>query len=256
MDDFEVSCMLYNIIVCDDNDRDLDIITHLINSYFNKKVNFDCKIHSFHDYNNDFINFIYNNRLPNMVCLLDIETPSGNGFDMTRKIKNIDPNTPVIYITGYYKKFSKVALSTCDMDGYINKFLNLNNELENKFDKILERKGQKYLFNIKRDDTNYTIDARDVNYFTTGDKNQVKVVGSNYPSLYISMSILYKQLDHRFIKTHQSCIVNFDNVKEFYIKTKIIYFHDGTSTNLIARDFATKNIDWLCEHYRDKIIFK
>ena len=104
MNEFEVCSMLYNIVVCDDNAHDLDIITCITNSYFNKKENFCCKIHSFHDYDKDFLNFIYNNRLPNMICLLDIETPSGNGFDITRNIKQLDPNTPVIYITGYHKK--------------------------------------------------------------------------------------------------------------------------------------------------------
>lgn len=70
------------------------------------------------------------------------------------------------------------------------------------------------------------------------------------------MNSLYKQLDYRFVRIYQSCIVNFDNVKELHIKSKIIYFYNGTSTNLIVRDFVTKNKDWLCEHYRNKIVFK
>lgn len=135
--------MLYNIVICDDNFNELNIIKNITRNHFNNKEDSCCKIHSFNDYDNKFINFIYNNRLYNLIYLLDIETPSGNGFDIRRDIKKLDPNTPIIYITGYHKEYTNKALNSCDMDGYIDKFGNLDDELENKFDKILERKGKK-----------------------------------------------------------------------------------------------------------------
>lgn len=248
--------MLYNIVVCDDNNYYLNLVINITKNFFNTKVGFDCKIHSFHDYNDEFINFIYNNRLSNLIYLLDIETPSSNGFDIVRKIKRLDPNIPIIYITGYYNDYTKKALNTCDMVGYINKFKNLNYELEKKLDKILESKGKKYIFHIKgSNNIGYTINVKEINCFITHEKNQVKIIGIEYPNLYVSMKKLYDQLDYRFIRSHQSCIINFDNVKEFYIKSKIIYFKDGTFTDLISRDFISKNIDWICEHYMSKIRF-
>jgi len=248
--------MLYNIIICDDNQLDLNKIINITKNYFNDQQDFCCKIHSFHDYNHDFINFIYTNRLSNLIYLLDIETPSGNGFDMARIIKRLDQNIPVLYITEHYKNYSKRALDTCDMDGYINKFGNLNEELKNKLEKITNLKGKKYLLNVKNKNNIYKLNIKHINYFTTGEKNKVIVVGTNYPSIYISMKSLYNQLGHQFTRTHQSCIVNFDNVKEFHIKSKIIHFYDGTSIDLIARSFVAQNKEWLYEHYMDKIVFK
>jgi len=162
----------------------------------------------------------------------------------------------VIFITGYYTDYIPTALRSCDMCGYINKFENLSSELEKKLYKVIELKGKKYIFQIKcNSNIMYTINVKNVNYFTTNKKNQIKVVGTNYPLIYISIKKLYEQLDYRFIKSHQSCIINFDNVKEFHIKSKIIYFKDGTSTDLISRDFVSKNINWICEHYISKIRF-
>lgn len=248
--------MLYNIIICDDNPYNLNTIIHITENYFQNKKGFSCKIHSFCDYNNDYIHFLYNTRLPNLIFLLDIETPSGSGFDIARKIKQLDPNIPYIYITGYYKHYSDRALCSCDMQGYINKFGDIEKELTNKFDKIISLKGKKYIFTIQGYNIVYTINVKNINYFTTGAKNTVVVMGTNYTPLYISINSLYRQLDHRFIKTHQSCIVNLDNIKEFYIQKKIIYFKDGSSTDLIARDFTIKNKEWLYEYYMDKIVFK
>lgn len=256
MNENVVGCMLYNIIICDDNSSDLNQIINITQNYFNNKQDFCCKIHSFHDYNDNFINFICTNRLSNLIYILDIETPSGNGFDMARIIKRLDQNIPIIYITEHYQYYTKRALDTCDMNGYINKIEKLNEKLIDTLEKITNLKGKKYLISVKNNNTIYKLNVEHINYFATGDKNRVTVFGINYPSIYISMKSLYRQLGHQFSRTHQSCIVNFDNVKEFHIKSKIIFFNDGTSTDLIARDFVTKNKDWLYEHYMDKIIFK
>lgn len=258
MDEFVVGCMLYNIVICDDNLNDLNIITEKISNYFDQQKNIYFKIYSFNDYNNKFIDFIYNNRLTNLIYLLDIETPSGDGFDIARTIKRFDANIPIIYITGHHEKHINKALKSCDMDGYINKFNNLENELIEKFDKILAEKGKKYIFHIKGNNVTYILNVKNINCFTTDidRKNQIRIIGNYYPNIHLSIRSLYIQLDSRFIKTHQSCIVNLDNVKEFDIKNKIIYFKDKSHTDLISRNFFKKNKEWLLEHYSDKIIFK
>lgn len=256
MNEFEVGCMLYNVIVCDDNSHDLNKIIETTEHYFYQKKDLHCQIHSFNDYNDSFIDFIYNNRLSNLICLLDIETPNGNGFDIARKLKKIDPNIHIIYITGYYKEYTIKALDSCDMEGYINKYGNVKKELTAKLNKITELKGKKNIFHIKGNSLTYILNVGNINYFTTDEKNQIKIVGNYYPNMYLSIRGLYKQLDSRFIKTYQSCIVNLDNVKTIDTKNKIIYFKDGTYTNLIARNFFTKNQKWLLDNYSDKIVFK
>lgn len=248
--------MLYNIVTCDDNPSDLKNVIKATNIYFQSKKDFDCKIHSFHDYDNKFLDFLYTKRLPNLILLLDIETPSGNGFDIARAVKRFDQNIPIIYITGHHKKYINQALDVCDMDGYIDKLGNIEKQLQKNFDKILIEKGKRFIFHITGNNVTYILNVKKVNYFTTDGKNQIKVCGFYYPNMYLSVNNLYKQLDSRFIKSHQSCIVNLDNVKTIDIKGKTIYFNDGSSTDLIARNFISKNKDWLYEHYSDKIIFK
>lgn len=248
--------MLYNIVTCDDNSNDLNEVIKIANKYFDKHKKINCKIHSFHDYDDNFLEFLYTTRLPNLIFLLDIETPSGNGFDIARRVKHFDSNIPIIYITGHHKEYMNKAINTCDMDGYVNKFNNLEEDLNEKFDKILLEKGKRYVFHIKGNNITYILNVRRVNYFTTDKKNQIKIIGFYYPNMYLSVNNLYKQLDSRFIKTHQSCIINLDNVNTINIKSKTIYFKDGTYTDLISRSFFTKNKEWLLEHYSEKIIFK
>lgn len=256
MNEFVVGCMLYNIIICDDNFHELNMIIHITNNYFNQIEDFYCEIHSFNDYDDNFIDYIYNNRFQNLICLLDIETPSGSGFDVARRIKQLDPNSHIIYITGYYEEYTIKALDSCDMEGYINKSGDIKKELTIKFDKITGLLGKKYIFHLKGNKLTYILNVKNINCFTTDGKNQVKIVGNYYPNMYISIKMLYKQLDFRFVKTHQSCIVNLDNVKIIDMKNKIIYFKDGTCTDLIARNFFNKNQKWLLDNYSNKIVFK
>lgn len=248
--------MLYNIIICDDNEKDLERITDMVKAYFHSK-NVDYKIHKFSDYDDKYLKYIRSRpSLP--IFLLDIETPSMCGTDIARIIRNLNVNYPIIYVTGYYKDYAFDALQVGNVLGYINKFQNTKNELTEKLDLVLAKNGINQFIQISTDNISYTLECNDINYFETSDsKNKIKINGNiNYGDIHLSMSNLYEQLDSRFIKTNQSCIVNFDNVKEFHIKRKIIYFKDGTSTNLVARDFVAKNKAWLQEHHMDKIVYK
>jgi len=141
LNEIVVGCMLYNVIICDDNLSDLNKIISITEDFFNNKQDFFCKIHSFRDYNDDFINFIYTNRLSNLIYLLDIETPSGNGFDIARIIKRLDQNIPILYITEHYQYYTKKALETCDMNGYINKIEKLDEKLIDTLEKITNLKA-------------------------------------------------------------------------------------------------------------------
>lgn len=247
--------MCYNVIICDDNKYDLNKIINLTKKYFSSKENVDCEIHSYSDYNDDYLKYIRSRpSLP--IFLLDIEVPSMSGIDVARIIRNLDVNYPIIYVTGYHSEYAFTVLQECNMLGYINKFENTENELFKKFDEILEQNGIDQFIEISTESINFVLKAIDINYFeTTATKNKIRIVGNNQNELYLSLEKLYKQLNTSFIKTHQSCIVNFGNIKEFHVKSRIIVFKDGTSTNLVSRDFFKRNKAWLQECHASKIRF-
>lgn len=245
--------MCYNVIICDDNEYDLNKIIDLTKKYFSSKENADCEIHAFSDYDEEFFKYVRSRpSLP--IFLLDIEVPSMNGTDAARIIHSLDVNYPIIYVTGYHEEYAFTVLRDCDMLGYINKFENTEIDLYNKLDKILTKSDIKKYIKIRGDYITYTLEHKSINYFETGGKNKIKVIGNYKNEIYISIKKLYKQLDSHFIQTHQSCIVNFDNVKEYRIKSNLIIFEDGEYTNLIARNFFRKNKTWLYEHHASKIL--
>ena len=82
---------MINFIICDDNEFFLMEIYSVVSNFcLNKGINFE--IHVFKSYNNEFFD-IMNKELDNKVYILDIETPSGNGIDIAKKIRSNDLNS-------------------------------------------------------------------------------------------------------------------------------------------------------------------
>ena len=85
---------MINIIICDDNKKDLTRISKIVKSFFN---NIEYKLHLFNDYDDNF-NFIVNSNLENKIYILDIEVNERSGIDAARYIRNKDYKSYIIFL--------------------------------------------------------------------------------------------------------------------------------------------------------------
>lgn len=232
---------MVNFIICDDNEFFLMEIYKVVNDFcLNKRINFE--IHVFKNYDNNFFDIV-KQELDNKVYILDIETPSGNGIDVAKKIRNKDLNSFLIFISSYTAKYINQVVSSDTMFiGYISKRKNYHEELLKKLKKIFKLGFQKNIIRFKDQGIIYTFDMRNIIYIEADSKKRRSIIHtqSGRTEVRLTLKKLMQVLDYRFEYSHRSCIINHEQV--FYIDTivKIIKFKNGTTINLLSDSFIKK----------------
>ncbi len=232
---------MINFIICDDNEFFLMEIYKVVNDFcLNKRINFE--IHVFKNYDNNFFDIV-RQELDNKVYILDIETPSGNGIDVAKKIRNKDLNSFLIFISSYTAKYINQVVSSDTMFiGYISKRKNYHEELLKKLKKIFKLGFQKNIIRFKDQGIIYTFDMRNIIYIEADSKKRRSIIHtqSGKTEVRLTLKKLMQVLDYRFEYSHRSCIINHEQV--FYIDTivKIIKFKNGTTINLLSDSFIKK----------------
>ena len=232
---------MINFIICDDNEFFLMEIYKVVNDFcLNKRINFE--IHVFKNYDNNFFDIV-RQELDNKVYILDIETPSGNGIDVAKKIRNKDLNSFLIFISSYTAKYINQVVSSDTMFiGYISKRKNYHEELLKKLKKIFKLGFQKNIIRFKDQGIIYTFDMRNIIYIEADSKKRRSIIHtqSGKTEVRLTLKKLMQVLGYRFEYSHRSCIINHEQV--FYIDTivKIVKFKNGTTINLLSDSFIKK----------------
>ena len=89
----------------------------------------------------------------------------------------------------------------------------------------------------------YRIPYNDINYIEKESNIKRCIIHTIKDNYYISLPItkLEKLLKDMFIKTHQSCIININNIKE--ITKNEVKFYNDDKTNLINKDMKNKLLE-------------
>lgn len=209
--------MVVNFFICDDNKTQIDILNNYIEYYCinnNISFNFNYSISSketIENINKDKYDIIF----------LDIEIDELNGIEIAEKIRIIDKDVLIIFVTSYldymHEAFNKFAFN------YITKPIDKNN-----FFKVIERaikttKQKKYslenmfVLTIENGNEILRIKYTDIVYF---EKQQRKILiyTTNNQILQINktFSMLEKKLQNDvFIRCHKGFIVNKYKIKSY-----------------------------------------
>lgn len=232
---------MINFIICDDNEFFLMEIYNVVSNFCLKR-NISFKIFVFSDYNNDFFE-VMKKELDNKIYILDIETPSGNGIDIAKKIRNKDLNLFLIFISSYTKKYVNQVVSSDTMFiGYISKRKNYNEELEKKLKKIFNLGFRRNVIRFKDQGVIYIFDMRNIIYIEADSKKRRSIIHTKNSTIEVRLTLkkLKQILDYRFEYSHRSCIINHEQI--FYIDTivKVIKFKDGNTISLLSDSFIKK----------------
>ena len=224
-------------IVCDDNEIVLNNLKLSIDKIMiNYKVDYLIKL--FRDYTEDFINEIkVNNRTK--VYILDIETPTSSGFEIAKKIREVDLNSYIIFYTGH----NTLGLRAIKMDiffsGYINKFENAENRLRNIIEKTVLNDTGVNLINISTKSFTYQFKIADILYITREINIRKTVIHTSNDFFEINKNLhqVMKLFDNRFIQTHRSCYVNKTRIKKVDLANNEIIFDNNEKISLLSNKF-------------------
>lgn len=215
---------MFNFIICDNDSRFLKNLKSFI------KNNIEYKsIHSFNDYTTSFYQIVNNSSIKNKFYILDIETQSQNGIVVASKIRKVDINSIIIFLTGYEDKYAlKIAKSRFRYDALINKFDNFERELL----EVINDHSKYINFNRRisvqaNSNITYTINLDELLFIRTNKISQKTEFQTTKFSVstYDSLNKFENQLNADFVKISRSCIVN-KTLATFDYKNNIIKFTD------------------------------
>lgn len=174
------------------------------------------------------------------IYLLDIQVPGKSGFDLAREIRySGDWLSQIIVISGYEHFKSDVFSSKTLTLDFISKDEDIQKRLRETLELAYGISTTHRFFSFQSNGEIFRIPYHDILYFS-------KELNDNYTSIVTvkqthkvkkSISQIEKILgnDLRFLKTHQSCIINLHNVQSVDLKIPIINFGDK-ETNLLSRE--------------------
>ena len=233
---------MINIIICDDNSKDLSNIKTLVESFMIRN-NKEYDLHLFNDYNRHFYN-ILESKLPSKIYLLDIETPSKSGIDIAREIRRKDVDSVIIFLTAHDELGNVVLKNDLLFLSFINKFDDCENRLNKALKKALELLKQKNVIRFKDRSVIYTIDINDILYITKDSFERKTIIKTDYSEFKVnkSLSQVIEMLDNRFVQTHRACFINLDRTVKVDKTKRIITFDNGDTTDLLSEKYRKEVI--------------
>lgn len=231
---------MINFIICDDKNMFVDKIINVISKIMMNN-NIEYKIHSFNDYNEEFLKII-NDNLSFKIYILDIQTPTRSGIEIARIIRENDIESMLIFLTVYFDKYSKEILKSRFMFlDFIDKKGDYETELENTIIYALENISKKNIVRFKTKNVTYTIETKDILYISRNkDRKCCIKTTSNNITVSKPLNEIYDMLDERFEYSHRACVVNKDRIREYNKKKRIIIFDDGSSVDIVSTRFSMK----------------
>lgn len=228
---------MLNVIICDDNQRDLFKVETIIDKFM-KRNKYEYNKHIFKDYNESFMNII-KSKLPFKIYILDIETPSRSGIDVAREIRKKDLESIIIFLTGHDELGRVILQNDLMFLSFINKFDDLEKRLNNVLHKSIELVKMRKVIKIEDGRNKYIIDLNDILYISKDTFARKTIIKTDYCKYEVRKSLLdiCDMLDDRFVRTHRACIVNKSRIVQIDIKNKIIYFDTKDSTDLVSNKY-------------------
>ena len=225
---------MVNVIICDDNIKDKNNILEIVNNFMIKNK-IEHKTHVYDDYNKKFDEII-ESKIPFKIYLLDIETPSGSGIDIARKIRQKDVDCVIIFLTVHEELGNVILKNDLMFLSFINKFDNLKYRLNKALKKALDLLSHKNIIKFTDRNVTYTINVDDILYLTKESFERKTIIKTDYTEFKVSKTLtdLVEMLDDRFIQTHRSCYINEDRKVKIDKAKRIIMFDNGETIDLLS----------------------
>lgn len=233
---------MLNVIVCDDNKRDLDRVVKLVDTFMQKNK-YEYKNHIYMDFNDDFMKLI-KTKMSFRIYILDIETPSRSGIDVAREIRNKDLDSIIIFLTGHDELGRVILQNDLMFLSFVNKFDNMDKRLNEVLHKAIDLVKMKRTIRIEDGTNTYIIDLNDILYFTKETFDRKTSIKTDYAEYKVRKSLaqIYDMLDDRFIYTHRACIVNRTRISRIDKSNRMIYFDNGEYTDLLSDKYKKEMV--------------
>lgn len=220
------------IAICDDEVTILNEITASVERFIKGK-SYKGDVDSFLD-GHSLLNKIENNEQYYDIYILDVEMYAINGVEIAKKVREIQKDALIIFLTGYDTWMPQAF----DVQAF-NYILKANkaDKLEEVLVKALESiKEKRTLFYFKQGKNLINIPYRKIYYFES-EKRKVKIILNDVEySYYDKLDIIQNSVrEDIFIRVHTSFLVNMEHIYKFDGKNIIL---DNNFTVPVSQKYA------------------
>ena len=232
---------MINFIICSTEKAFSDLCSNVVEKFFmNYDVSYKC--HYCSNYEKDLDNYIKED-LEFKVYLLCGIINEVTYLDVSRKIReeNYDWTSIILVVdsTNTYK-YSVFSARLQVLD-YINRFDNFKKELDYNLEKCIKiYDNRPRSLKIKHYNYNEVVLYKDIIYIEKVKDSKCCNIKTIYGDKTYTgtLTYLYQKLnDKRFIKTHQSFIVNKDYIDDYYNKENIIKLKNSDDVVLVSKNY-------------------
>lgn len=222
---------MLKVFICEDNAIQRDKLSKIINDIILIE-NYDMNLSLSTDNPYEVLEYIKS--IPTSgIYFLDIDLHRDiNGIQLAEKIREYDPRGFIIFITTHAEMSYLTFIYKVEAMDYIIKdnYSNIKNRIAECIKNAHEKYKNKYsdiqkVFSVKINDKIVNIDYNDILFFETSTTIHKIVIHSidRQIEFYSKMKDIENILDDRFIRCHNSFIVNKDKIKEIDKKKRVVY---------------------------------
>ncbi len=233
---------MLRIAVCDDEKRESDYITALVNEWA-EGCGIKTEITVF--FSAEEFLFKYEEDKNFDILLLDIQMKEMDGIELAEKIRESDKSVQIVFITGFTDYISRgydvSALHYLIKPVEKEKLFSVLNKADDNL-----RKTEKFVL-LSVDSESFKVKLKDIIYIEAfGHSCCVACKNRDY-EVKLPISDIVKMLDESFVKCHRSYVANLRNVSRI-TKTDVV-FDNGKSIPVSRRMYGDVNIAFI-NYYR------
>lgn len=196
---------------------------------------YDINYYSFDSMCYEFESLI-KNRDRKKIYILDDEVDGVSGLEVAIKIREHDWDSIIILLINFSKHVSDVFSERIMALDIIFKDNSSNDRLIDDIKLAISIFAKQTFFTFKYNHIIYRIPYNDICYIEKESTVKRCIIHTMDDEYYIteSVSSILSHLSSSFCRIHQSCIINFDNVRKYNLSTNMIVFNNGDMTDMIS----------------------
>lgn len=227
---------MLNVIIYEDNKVFMQKNINCINMAFGGS-DIEYRIHRFLEYNDNLKNLVKDKNI-RKIYILDIEMKGNtmSGLELASMIRESDYSSIIIFATAFDKYQKDVFYTRLMALDFICKYNGYEKRLVDDLKASLSILYDDSTFVFKYNYVAYCVPYSHINYIEKEPLIKRCIIHATDRDYYIVNSInrLSALLGNGFLKTHQSCIINLNNIKKVDFSLNEVIFKNGDSTSLIT----------------------
>ena len=226
---------MLKFIVYEDSLKYIEEYTDIINKIMINK-NYDYRILKFSRFTSELKKEMYSVG-DEKIFLLDIQTPDVSGIEIAAKIREVDWESIIIFITNYSQYKNEIFAKRLSVLDYITKDSNFKDTLTETINVALKALGREDILVYTFNHITYRVPIKSIAYIekaNVGKKNYIITLNGEEYEIAGTIKDLQTKLGKRFFRSHNSCLVNLDNIKTINYGEKTITFINDEEIELLS----------------------